>query len=88
MEWIDILQSFGFPVLSTVVLAYAVKYLFDNNAKQIERIETTHNNEIKAINETLQNNTLVMQELTYLIKDLKEDVKRNENIDNGAGKNN
>lgn len=73
----DILQmisSFGFPVVACLGMAYFFKYVYDKNREDVNALNQSYRDEINSIKDALNNNTLVIQKLVdYLKKEAVED---------------
>lgn len=62
-EFINIIGSYGFPIAMTCLLAYYVKYINDNHAKQIDSIMAMHKTEMDNVTLALNNNTIALTKL-------------------------
>lgn len=63
MDWIQILGTFGFPVLACIGLAIYVKYIVDSYRKDIKEMREEHKEETTKMADALNQNTLVIQKL-------------------------
>ena len=63
MDWMQILTSFGFPVLACIAIAIYVKYIIDAYRKDIKEIREEHKEETEKLADALNQNTLVIQKL-------------------------
>lgn len=73
---IDIMQiigSYGFPILACVGMAWYVKYTTDKNREDIKADRENHKEEMIKIIEALNNNTIAVRELKTLIESLNKD---------------
>ena len=73
---IDIMQiigSYGFPILACIGMAWYVKYTTDKNREDIKEDRENHKEEMVKITEALNNNTIVIRELKTLIESLNKD---------------
>lgn len=73
---IDIMQiigSYGFPILACVGMAWYVKYTTDKNREDIKADRENHKEEMIKITEALNNNTIAVRELKTLIESLNKD---------------
>lgn len=72
----DILQmisSFGFPVVACLGMAYFFKYVYDKNREDVNALNTAYRDEINSIKDALNNNTLVIQKLVDYLKEEVDD---------------
>lgn len=68
----DILQmisSFGFPVVACLGMAYFFKYVYDKNREDVNALNQSYRDEINSIKDALNNNTLVIQKLVDYLKE-------------------
>lgn len=73
---IDIMQligSYGFPILACIGMAWYVKYTTDKNREDIKADREAHKEEMLKITEALNNNTIAVRELKTLIESLNKD---------------
>lgn len=73
---IDIMQiigSYGFPILACIGMAWYVKYTTDKNREDIKADRENHKEEMIKITEALNNNTIAVRELKTLIESLNKD---------------
>lgn len=59
----SIISSVGFPIVACLGLGWYVKYMTDNNNKEINEMRKEHQEEISKVTEALNNNTLALQRL-------------------------
>lgn len=59
----ETINQFGAPTVMCVLLIGVVKYIYDNNLKQMNDIQEKHTEEANKMVEALNNNTLVIQKL-------------------------
>lgn len=71
---ITIISSVGFPIVACVAMGYYVKYITDENRKEIKAQNEAHQTEMQKVSEALNNNTMAIHDLTTLINTL---VKEN-----------
>lgn len=77
MDFITIIQSFGFPIAACAAMAWYVKYITDENNKRLDDLNRDHKEEVQSLSEALQNNTLALQKLTdFLTLQEKQDDGR------------
>ena len=68
---IDIMQiigSYGFPILACIGMAWYVKYTTDKNREDIKASRENHKEEMMKITEALNNNTMAVHDLRILIE--------------------
>lgn len=66
---ISIVSSVGFPIAMCFVMGYYLKYTHDDHREDIKRLQEQHTEEMDAITEAVNNNTLVIQRLLDNIGD-------------------
>jgi hypothetical protein len=62
-EIIQIISTLGFPIAMCVGACFFIKYQFDTSNKQMEDIRKDHKEEIKALKDSLDNNTIALTKL-------------------------
>ena len=62
-EVVNMVSSLGFPAACVIGLAWFVKHMTDENAKQIEQMRKEQVDQIKITTEAITNNTLALQKL-------------------------
>lgn len=72
---IQMISSFGFPVVACLGMAYFFKYVFDKNREDVNALNQSYRDEINSIKDALNNNTLVIQQLVDYLKEGGEDEK-------------
>lgn len=60
---VDMIGSFGFPVLACVGVGMYVKYIIDQYMKFVDKMQERHSADEKQMIETVNNNTLAIQRL-------------------------
>lgn len=58
-----VISSVGFPIVACIGLGWYVKYMTDNNSKEVAEMRKEHQEEISKVTEALNNNTLALQRL-------------------------
>lgn len=58
-----VISSVGFPIVACIGLGWYVKYMTDNNSKEVSEMRKEHQEEISKVTEALNNNTLALQRL-------------------------
>ena len=62
-EVVEIISKLGFPIAMCVGACFFIKYQFDTSNKQMEDIRKDHKEEIKALKDSLDNNTIALTKL-------------------------
>lgn len=57
------IDNLGFPIVICVIFVYGIKYMFDKFMDKSEQESKKHAEEVKAMTDALNNNTLVLQKL-------------------------
>lgn len=68
---IDIMQligSYGFPILACIAMGWYVKYMTDKNREDIKQSREAHKEEMTKITEALNNNTMAVHDLRVMIE--------------------
>lgn len=65
---ITMITTVGFPIVMCGALGYYVKYTNDRNREDLLTERTSHKEEIEAMTEAINNNTLALQKLTDYIE--------------------
>lgn len=60
---ITMIGSLGFPIVACIAMGWFFAKVNDNYRQDIKEINATHKDEVKAMTEAIQNNTLVVQKL-------------------------
>lgn len=60
---ITLIGSLGFPIVACIAMAWFFAKVNDNYRNDIKELQATHKEEVKAMTEAIQNNTLVIQKL-------------------------
>lgn len=80
MNWIEIVQSLGFPILASCACGWYVKYITDKNddktekqakyfQENLDKMELRHSEALEKITEALNNNTVALTRLTERLGD-------------------
>ena len=62
-EIVQIISTLGFPIAMCVGACFFIKYHFDTSNNQMEDIRKDHKEEIKALKDSLDNNTIALTKL-------------------------
>ena len=60
---ITLIGSVGFPIVACIAMAVFFAKVNDNYRNDIKEIQATHKEEVKAMTDAINNNTLVIQRL-------------------------
>lgn len=63
MEIVQLIGSYGFPIVACVAMGLYLKYVIDQYRSDISRISQEHKAEMDSITEALNNNTQVLTRL-------------------------
>lgn len=62
-EIVQMISAVGFPIVACVGMAYFFAKVNDNYRNDIKEIQASHKDEMKAMTDAINNNTLVIQKL-------------------------
>lgn len=68
MEIIQLIGSYGFPIVACIAMGWYVKYIADQHRVDIAQLNDTHKTEMNQITEALNNNTLVLNKLCLMLE--------------------
>ena len=60
---ITLIGSLGFPIVACIAMGWFFAKVNDNYRQDIKELQATHKEEVRAMTEAIQNNTLVIQKL-------------------------
>lgn len=60
---ITMIGSLGFPIVACVAIGWFFAKVNDNYRNDIKELQSTHREEVKAMTDAINNNTLVIQKL-------------------------
>lgn len=63
MEIVQLIGSYGFPIVACVAMGLYLKYVIDQYRSDISRISQEHKEEMSSITQALNNNTQVLTRL-------------------------
>lgn len=64
---VNIITSVGFPIVACVAMGYYVKYVTDQNRKDIHDMNELHRQEMSDITTALNNNTIALEKLCSML---------------------
>ena len=60
---ITMIGSLGFPIVACIAMGWFFARVNDNYRNDIKELQSTHREEVKAMTDAINNNTLVIQKL-------------------------
>ena len=72
--WVQIISSLGFPIMAAIACGWFIKYQMDQYKQDLKDIRMEHKEEIKDLQEVINQNTLVLQKLCDRLDERKDDV--------------
>lgn len=69
-DFLNMLQTYGFPIAACAVMAWYVKYITDDNNARLDNLNRDHKEEVTALSDALHNNTLALQKLTDVLQNM------------------
>lgn len=60
---ITMIGSLGFPIVACIAMGWFFAKVNDNYRNDIKELQSTHREEVKAMTDAINNNTLVIQKL-------------------------
>lgn len=60
---ITMIGSLGFPIVACIAMGFFFARVNDNYRNDIKELQSTHREEVKAMTDAINNNTLVIQKL-------------------------
>ena len=70
--FLNILGNYAFPIVCTCIMAYFVKYMYDQTNKRIDNLNDQHKDEVDTLSEVIKNNTIAIEKMNTLIERLKK----------------
>lgn len=65
---VTLIQSVGFPIVMCGLMAWYVKYITDKNREEMQNERESFKEDMTAITQAINNNTLVIQKLTTIME--------------------
>lgn len=65
---IQFISSVGFPIACCGAMMYYVKYVTDKNREDLQHIMETHHEEMRGMEQAVNNNTVALTELRVLME--------------------
>lgn len=70
--FLTILGNYVFPVAACCVMAYFVKYMYDQTNARVDKLNEQHKNEVDTLSEVIKNNTVALEKMNTLIERLEK----------------
>ena len=68
--FLTILGNYVFPIVACCVMAYFVKYMYDQTNSRVDKLNEQHKNEVDTLSEVIKNNTVALEKMNALIERL------------------
>lgn len=68
--FLTILGNYAFPIAACCIMAFFVKYVYDQTNERIDSLNKQHKNEVDNLSEVIKNNTIAMEKMNTLIEGL------------------
>jgi len=69
---LTILGNYVFPIVACCVMAYFVKYMYDQTNSRVDKLNEQHKNEVDTLSEVIKNNTVALEKMNTLIERLEK----------------
>lgn len=66
--FLTILGNYVFPIVACCVMAYFVKYMYDQTNSRVDKLNEQHKNEVDTLSEVIKNNTVAIEKMNTLIE--------------------
>lgn len=70
--FLTILGNYVFPIVACCVMAYFVKYMYDQTNSRVDKLNEQHKNEVDTLSEVIKNNTLALEKMNTLFERLEK----------------
>lgn len=70
--FLTILGNYVFPIVACCVMAYFVKYMYDQTNSRVDKLNEQHKNEVDTLSEVIKNNTVALEKMNALIERLEK----------------
>lgn len=70
--FLTILGNYVFPIVACCVMAYFVKYMYDQTNSRVDKLNEKHKNEVDTLSEVIKNNTVALEKMNTLIERLEK----------------
>ena len=72
--FLTILGNYVFPIVACCVMAYFVKYMYDQTNSRVDKLNDQHKNEVDTLSEVIKNNTVALEKMNILIERLENET--------------
>lgn len=69
---LTILGNYVFPIVACCVMAYFVKYMYDQTNARVDKLNEQHKNEVDTLSEVIKNNTVALEKMNTLFERLEK----------------
>lgn len=70
--FLTILGNYVFPIVACCIMAYFVKYMYDQTNARVDKLNEQHKNEVDTLSEVIKNNTIALEKMNTLIERLEK----------------
>lgn len=70
--FLTILGNYVFPIVACCVMAYFVKYMYDQTNSRVDKLNEQHKNEVDTLSEVIKNNTVALEKMNTLFERLEK----------------
>lgn len=70
--FLTILGNYVFPIVACCVMAYFVKYMYDQTNARVDKLNEQHKNEVDTLSEVIKNNTVALEKMNTLFERLEK----------------
>lgn len=70
--FLTILGNYVFPIVACCVMAYFVKYMYDQTNSRVDKLNDQHKNEVDTLSEVIKNNTVALEKMNTLFERLEK----------------
>ncbi len=70
--FLTILGNYAFPITACCIMAYFVKYMYDQTNARVDKLNDQHKNEVDTLSEVIKNNTIALEKMNTLIERLEK----------------
>ena len=67
---LTVLGNYAFPIVCCIGMAYFVKYMYDQTNARVDKLNEEHKNEVDTLSEVIKNNTIALEKMSTLIKQI------------------
>lgn len=69
---LTLLGNYVFPIVACCIMAYFVKYMYDQTNARVDKLNEQHKNEVDTLSEVIKNNTVALEKMNTLIERLEK----------------